>query len=186
MHVPDERLFVAAELPPRVAQELAWWARDCCGSDPALRLLPVASLHLTLAFLGRRPTEEVPALVGALASGSALALPQDLGWQDAVWLPQRRPSVLAASLDDPAGALGPLRDAVVAALAGAVGWEPEARPFLAHVSVARVRAGARPRTLELPLPSPERFGLSSVTLFASQPLPEGPAYTALASVPTHA
>lgn len=185
-----ERLFVAAELPGRVAEELAWWARDTCGSDPALRLLPVASLHLTLAFLGLREPGDADVVGAALAAalGPAAAAPPawptDLGWEDAVWLPRRRPSVLAASLDDPAGALLPVREAVVAAVTDVVAWEPEARPFLAHVSVARVRGGARPRTLDLPLPSPERFGLSAVTLFRSSLSPEGADYTALASVPS--
>lgn len=181
--MPAERLFIAAELPPRVAEELAWWARDTCGSDPALRLLPVGSLHLTLAFLGKRSSEDVPAVGEALRSVAGAGVhAMDLGWDDAIWLPERRPSVLAMRLDDPGAALGPLRAAVVAAVASAVGWEPEARPFLAHVSVARVRAGLRPRTLDLTLPSPERFAPAAVTLFRSEPSPEGPVSTPLVAV----
>lgn len=176
-----ERLFVAAELPVRVAEELAWWARDTCGSDPALRLLPVASLHLTLAFLGSRPEGDAERVAAALGAAS-FSWPVDLGWDDALWLPQRRPSVLAVGLDDPAGALEPLRSAVVAAVAAAIDWEPEGRPFLAHVSAARVRPGARPRTLELPLPSPERFPLAAVTLLRSVTSAAGADYTSLARV----
>ena len=178
---------MAAELPARVAEELAWWARDVCGSDPALRLLPVASLHLTLAFLGSRPASEVDALGAALRgvvapAGDAVPWPDDLAWDDLAWLPPRRPGALTVKLEDPGGRLAALQAAVVAAVAGAVDWTPEARPFLAHVTAARIRAGGRPRTLDLPLPSPERFGLEAVTLCSSQLGPDGAAYTPLARV----
>lgn len=177
------RLFVAAELPTQVAEGLAWWARDVIGSDPAMRRLPVASLHLTLAFLDARPPAEVAAIGAALETAVAgSAWPVDLGLDDLLWLPARRPHALTMGVEDPRGALRGLQQAVVAALGEAIGFAAEGRPFLAHVTVARVRGGLRPRTLELPLPSPERFDLEAVTLMRSGSSDDGPVYTPLVRV----
>ena len=54
-----------------------------------------------------------------------------------------RPRVLAVEVADGDGALGAMQAGVVAALADAIGFRPEQRPYLPHVTVARVRAHGR-------------------------------------------
>ena len=58
MKSPRARLFVALDLPGEVRAGIEAWGREALG-DPALRPLPAASLHITLAFLGYRPEKEI-------------------------------------------------------------------------------------------------------------------------------
>ena len=80
------------------------------------------------------------------------------------------------------GRLAAVQSVLARALADGGFYEPETRPFLAHVTVARVPREARLRPQELPAPEAMRFNGTTVTLFASR-LGKGPArYEALASV----
>jgi 2'-5' RNA ligase len=163
------RLFVAAELPPGVASGLAAWARHAVGDDPALRLVALESMHLTLAFLGERPQEDV----GPISEGLDAAVgdgpwPGEVGVGEVLWLAPRRPHVLTVALEDPAGALSSLQERVIAELAGAIGFEPERRRFRPHVTVARVRHRQRPRSLDLARPPADApFAVEAVTLMRS-------------------
>ena len=60
------RLFVALDLPGAVVEALDGWAREVVRAREGLRQVPAASLHLTLAFLGERPDEEVEAIGAAV------------------------------------------------------------------------------------------------------------------------
>ena len=75
------------------------------------------ALHLTLAFLGHRPEEEV-AVVEELLAGLPGAAPP-LALAGALLLPPRRARVLCAAVEDPDGLLGALQAAASAALGGA-------------------------------------------------------------------
>ena len=68
-----------------------------------------------------------------------------------------------------------LRAAVVARLADALPWEPEARPFRAHITVARVRREWRPRLEDLPEAPQATFAADAVMLFGSHLGGRGPA-----------
>jgi 2'-5' RNA ligase len=161
------RLFVALEVPAPVRLGLADWARQAVGDDDALRLVAPESMHLTLAFLGHRPPEEVEA-VGAAVSGAAstAAGPVGLGMGGALWLAPRRPHVLTVAIDDPAGAAAALHGELWERLE-ALGHERERRAFRPHVTVARVRHGARVRPRELPGPPGAAFESPALTLFRS-------------------
>jgi 2'-5' RNA ligase len=158
------RLFVAAELPEPVVSALVAWR-------PALAALrPVApeALHLTLAFLGERSAREASAAAQVVRSAAA---PVDgLALGAARWLPPRRPRVLAVEVEDRDGALAAVQAAVVAGLAEAIGFAPERRRFLAHVTVGRVRSrGAPAAGGDLPaVPSAEPFAVVALTLMRSR------------------
>ncbi|HWO46590.1 MAG TPA: 2'-5' RNA ligase family protein, partial [Solirubrobacterales bacterium] len=55
---PRVRLFVALDLPEEMRERIAAWGREEL-ADPALRPVAPESLHITLAFLGHRPEEEI-------------------------------------------------------------------------------------------------------------------------------
>lgn len=170
------RLFVAAEIPRPVAERLAGWTPR----DDALRPVAPESLHLTLAFLGER-TEEEAARVGTLLAGVARPVGA-LALGPVRWLPPRRPGVLAVEVDDPTGALRALQADLVAALRSAIGFAPERRPFLAHVTVARVKRSARAPSVAVEAPGGEPFAATAVTLFQSRPSSQGARYLALERV----
>lgn len=166
------RLFVALEPPPAVRAALAAWAREAVGEDPQLRLVAPEALHLTLAFLGERPDADAQLLAPALARalGRGLVPPRDAHALEPLWLAPRRPHVLTVAVADPAGLLGDLQARIVAAVSGALDWEPERRAFRPHVTVARVRRNqhVRPRGLP-PLPAAARapWTTGGVTLLRS-------------------
>ena len=168
------RLFVAAELPGEVVEALAGWRPR----DDALRLVAPEALHVTLAFLGAREEADVEVVEAALERARRPVTALALG--EALWLPRRRPRVLAVELDDVDGALGALQRDVAAGLQDGIGWAPERRPFLAHVTVARVRHGAGgrlPEVADAPVLGP--FPAAALTLFRSHLSPRGARYESL-------
>jgi 2'-5' RNA ligase len=155
------RLFVALELPAEVRTALVGWTREHVGGTAQLRPVGPESVHVTLCFLGSRPVAEVEEIAAACRDAVAGLPAPELALGDALWLPPRRPRVLSVELGF---------------------YEPERRPFRAHVTVARVHREARLRPQELPAPQAMDFTGTTVTLFRSQ-LGKGPArYEALASV----
>jgi 2'-5' RNA ligase len=160
------RLFVALDLPDAARAALARF-RDAA-ADPALwRPLPETSFHVTLAFLGHRPEGDVERVASVLRGLESWDAPE-LALGDGLLLPPRRGRVLTVALADPGGALGALQAAVSGGLAAADLYEPEARPFRPHVTVARLRSGARaPRTLD-GAPEALSFTAGPVTLYRSR------------------
>ena len=175
------RLFVALELPPPARAVLAAFRSAADPED----WRPVAdeALHVTLAFLGRRPASDVPAIGRVLrdAAGPAAVAPR-LSLGGALLLPPRRARVLCAVVADPDGTLGSLQARVSDGLAAATDYVPEKRPFRAHATVARLRPRARaPRSVEA-APEPLELAGEALTLFESRLHPGGAQYEALARV----
>ena len=138
------RLFVAAELPDDVRGALAAWRPD----DPALRPVDTAGVHVTLCFLGWVDEARVDE-VGAAATACAAPV-GELAVREGLWLPPRRPRRADDRARRPRRAAGAVQQAVVEAMVAVAGHKPEARPFLPHVTVARVRRGQRAPRGELP------------------------------------
>jgi RNA 2',3'-cyclic 3'-phosphodiesterase len=175
------RLFVALELPDEVVSALVGWREDIVHADRALRAVPPRSLHVTLCFLGSQPAAAVPEILSACSVVAGLPAVA-LSVQRSIWLPPRRPRVLAVELGDAAGRLGDVQAALSDALHAGGWYPPEARPFLAHVTMARVRNRARVRPRELPPLTSEAFAGSRVTLFRSRLGPAEARYEPLGSV----
>jgi RNA 2',3'-cyclic 3'-phosphodiesterase len=171
------RLFVAVALPDEVRCALAGWRPR----DEALRAVDPEHLHVTLCFLGWRDDSAVQR-IGAAAMACASPLPA-VAVGGARWLPPRRPRVLAVELNDAEGELGALQARVSDAMVEAAGYVPEKRPFLPHVTVARVRRGARAPRGELADPPGLRFTPAALILYRSHLRRDGAAYEALASAP---
>lgn len=105
----NARLFVALDLPAPVVEALAAWRAPVLREAAALRPVRPEALHATLCFLGWKAEEEaaplgelVRACVGGSAGAAGLALGAPL------WLPRRRPRVLALALEDRHGQLAEL------------------------------------------------------------------------------
>ena len=155
------RLFVALDLPAPARRALAAFRDEA--ADPAVwRPLPDESLHVTLAFLGHRPEEDVARCVRALECVDARSSPP-LALGRALLLTR----VLTVGLEDRSGGLARLQADVSRALAAAGVYEPEARPFRPHVTVGRLRRGARPSRPVAPGPEPLAFDGGPVVLYRS-------------------
>jgi 2'-5' RNA ligase len=174
------RLFVALELPASVREALTGWVTALPGSvKQSVRFVAPEALHVTLCFLGSQPEHEIEPI--AAACGIVMAEPVvDLRLLGSVWLPRRRPRVLAIALEDPGAALGRIQALLSDALAAGGWYRAEKRPYLAHVTVARV-TGAIVRA-RLPPPPNLGFRGSRVVLYRSRLQRGGARYEALAAV----
>lgn len=181
--LPDERarLFVALELSASARDILTVWRGAALREIPALRPVPAEYLHVTLCFLGSRPVreiDEIAAACGAVAGEPAASS----RFGGAVWLPARRPRVLAVSLDDDSGRVARMQAALSAALVAGGWYAPESRPFLAHVTVARVAKDARIKPPALEAPPAVELHCPRVTLYRSRLGSAGARYEPQATV----
>jgi len=174
---PDSlRLFVALEFPTAARDALIAF-RDAAADPAVWRPVAPEAMHLTLAFLGRRPATDV-ATISAVLSAISPRAPR-LALSGALLLPPRGARVLCASLDDPDGTLATLQARVSDGLQAAGVYTPEKRPFRAHATVARLRPRARaPRSVDA-APEPLEFSGQALTLFVSRLHPSGARYEPL-------
>jgi 2'-5' RNA ligase len=179
------RLFFALEIGEHDRNAIAAWRDEAFREHTELRLVPAASLHVTLAFLGWRPDAEIAA-IGQAGLSAVAGLPAPRATPRAVLgVPRSRPRLLALDLGNPDGRSRAVAAALTAALAAAGLHEPEERPFWPHVTLARVRgarggsrAAATPVRARAEVPLPELV-LRRVTLFRSHLSPHGARYEAL-------
>lgn len=184
---PRARLFVALDLPDGVREGIVAWGRREL-RDPALRVVPAESLHITLAFLGYLPEKEIGRLGGIVEAIGAPGATIELG--DPVAKPSLRRARLFALPAASPGAVS-LQAEVERTLVAERLYKPEKRPFWPHVTVARVksagRGSGRPREVERPpggLPAALlRPALCRrLSLYRSELSPQGARYVPLAQV----
>ena len=178
MPADQARLFVALALPVTVVDELLRWRAPVVASITGLRPVSAGSLHATLCFLGSCPRDELDRIADACEVVGEMALPR-LSLGKPVWLPTRRPKVLAVGLKDRGGGLEEVQSAVAGALARGGWYEPESRPFFAHVTVARAGRRERLRPVELEPPAAVAWRGKTLVLFRSRLDDRGAQYEAL-------
>jgi 2'-5' RNA ligase len=172
------RLFAAVGLPAAVNAELCAWARSWL-TLPGVRLVAPRNIHLTLAFLGERPVDEVETLRDAIEGFTATAPHLEVGAP--TLLPRRSPRTIGVEIADPEGELAALQHDLAGQLAALGGWGPARRRFHPHVTVARMHAG----TVLGPAPATPalRFEPLAVELVRSHLAPAGAEYETLAGSP---
>ena len=140
------RLFCALTLPEQTLDRLVAWQRDELAGHE--RLVPRANLHVTVAFLGSRPTTDVGRVATELGSAADAAGPIRLSVRGY----RETRSVAMVTLDDAGGHAARFAADVFARLERIGVYEPERRRWLPHVTVLRFR---RPPRLT---PSPPDLG----------------------------
>ncbi len=109
------------------------------------------------------------------------ALPR-LALAGALWLPVRRPRVLAVQLADAEQTLTRVQATLSQKLTQAFGYEQEHRAFSPHVTLARVRAHERIAPEQFAPPPALEFDVSTIALYRSYLGADGARYEPLASV----
>ena len=169
------RLFLGFRLPDAAALAFAAWGGEQLSAE-RVRLVPVENLHVTIAFLGSRPAGEVETIAGALReSVEGVARP--------VLTPVRyreTRSVGMLVLEDEEGRATRIAEDAHGRLAKLGVYEPEARKWLPHVTVARFRE--RPR-LRPAIPDLGPVTMSDAAVYMSRLRPDGAQYEVLESVP---
>jgi 2'-5' RNA ligase len=151
------RLFCALRLPDEARAALSGWQTEHIRNG---RVVSRDHLHLTLAFLGHRPVEELEPILGAMREAAAAAEPIRL-------LPERyreTRSVGMLVLSDHGGAATELAEDLRERLERLGVYEREQRQWLPHVTVVRFRE--RPR-LSPPLPDLGEVSPSDAAVYHS-------------------
>lgn len=170
------RAFFALDVDAALVDAASSAAESLRAILPRARWTRRDLLHVTTRFLGDTDEALVPALCeGAVAIGARRGSRGGGGLEvratSLVAFPDaRRARVLALSLSDPSGALGAIAEDCEA-LAVSLGFEPEARAFHAHLTLARMREATDVRAH---LEELSAVGLvTALTLYRSE-LGEGP------------
>jgi 2'-5' RNA ligase len=172
------RLFVACDLPAEAERAVRDWQRRELSSHEDLRLMP--ALHLTLAFLGAVDAARAPD-VGRVLGGIRWSR-AECRFRAPLFLPAHgKRRVVALELDDPSGILRRLQGEVSAGLGSEGLYEPEKRPWLPHVTVARFRRPGHPFSLQNV--NIGAFGVVRMVLYSSDLKPGGAEHSPLADFP---
>src|SRR5262245_4834761 len=165
------RLFCALTLPEPVLEGLVeWQARDLAGD---VRVVPRGNLHLTTAFLGSRPADDVPGVVDAVraSTGSAIGTIRFVARSY-----RETRSVGMLVLDDAEDRATALATDLFGRLERLGVYEREQRQWLPHVTVVRFR---RPPRLRPALPDLGEFSPSGAAVYHSVLRPRGAQYEVL-------
>jgi 2'-5' RNA ligase len=166
------RLFLALRLPDDVLDAIEQWQRAELGG---VRVVPREHLHVTLAFLDHRPSDELESIVDALRVAARDARRIRLA---PVRYRETR-SVGMLVLEDQGGRAGLLAGDVQERLERLGVYRREGRSWLPHLTVARWRG--RPR-LRLEPPPTGTFVPSDAAAYLSRLHPGGARYEVLESV----
>ena len=166
------RLFCALRLPETTLDLLErWQAAHLQG-----RIVPRANLHLTLAFLGSRPADDLGTISEALRAAAGRAA--EPIFRAVRYRESRRVGMLV--LDDEDGRATKLASDLHERLEQADVYRREARPWLPHVTVLRFRAQPR---LRPPVPDLGVFSPSDAAVYHSALSPDGAQYSVLETAP---
>jgi 2'-5' RNA ligase len=166
------RLFLALRLPDDVLDAVERWQHEQLAG---VRVVRRDHLHVTLAFLGHRPTGELEPILGVLRDAAGGA--GEIRLAPVRYRETRSVGMLV--LEDGAGRATLLAADLQERLERLGVYRREGRPWLPHLSVARWRE--RPR-LWLEPPATGTFVPSDAAAYLSRLHPDGARYEVLESV----
>lgn len=185
------RLFIALEIPEPVRREVARRVAGLRERLPRARWVDPEMLHVTLAFLGETAPDKVPALAAKLREACAPHPTLDLRLASGGTFPPKRPARVAWIGMQAPEDLAAVQAAVVGAAVEAVGFEPEERPFRAHVTLARCdppwpRDAVEKFAAAFPGEVGQPFVADRIVLMQSKLSPKGARYTVVEAFPLEA
>jgi 2'-5' RNA ligase len=178
------RLFVALSIPAEARENLSSLISDLRHLDEHLRWVHPKNMHVTLKFIGEVRSENVAAMGDALETVRT-AQRVDLRFGNIGFFPDaRRASVAWIAIE--ASPLLALLAAEVNRVLTPLGMPREAKPFVPHLTIARLR-GSRPSPAllaQIETPKERNFGAfraSEFQLIESELKSAGAEYTTLRS-----
>lgn len=180
------RAFVALEVPSRILDAVAELQGELVKTGADIKLVERGNLHFTVKFLGEIGDQEA-ADAGSRLARLPLAGPTvDIRGVGAFPASQNARVVWVGAPGPGGAAVEQIASAVAGALEG-IG-ERDAKPFRAHLTVARVRSGRNARLLAefIDGNSDWSFGTASLKelkLKSSRLTPRGPVYADVGAYP---
>ena len=191
-HNPEQiRSFIAIELPEEAKEGLARLRKELERDEHKfVKWVGPGGIHLTLKFLGNIPSKRVTEITEAIKEAAQGISPFHLEISGLGAFPSlRQARVLWVGIGGEVDKLSRLQQNIDSALA-ALGFAKEERPFVPHLTLARIREGASP-------PERRSFGelvgsttfedkyhveVEAIRLMRSQLTPAGAIYTCLSAV----
>ena len=191
-HNPEQiRSFIAIELPEEAKEGLARLRKELERDEHRfVKWVDTRGIHLTLKFLGNIPSKRITEITEAMKKASQGISPFHLEISGLGAFPSlRQARVFWVGVGGEMDKLSRLQQNIDSALA-ALGFAKEERPFVPHLTLARIREGASP-------PERRSFGelvgstvfedkypveVEAVRLMRSQLTPAGAIYTCLSVV----
>ena len=182
------RSFIAVDISGEVRKNLEELISELKPKVAGVKWVRPEGIHLTLKFLGGVAPELIPSIREVMEQVAGAAAPFTIEVKGLGAFPgPGRPRVIWVGVEEPTGALKELAGRVEAGMQR-LGFEPEARAFHPHLTLARVRKDGRPgkeleglieRSRHRPMGS---FEVSEMVLFRSDLKPDGAVYTRLECV----
>ncbi|TWT70250.1 RNA 2',3'-cyclic phosphodiesterase [Crateriforma conspicua] len=137
------RSFIAVPLEKPVERSAVKLLKSLQQEQDGIRWVPAENLHLTLKFLGDVDNRQVPVVCEAIRSVVSQVDAFPLSFRGTMALPSDlKARVLCAGVDDPTQTLVQMVASLEKAMAE-LGFKPEARDYVPHLTLGRVRKTSR-------------------------------------------
>ena len=185
------RSFIAIELPDELKAGLAQLQDRLKESkQPSVKWVDPYSIHLTLKFLGNIAVDKIGEITKAMEKAAQEIPPFQLKAKDLGVFPNlRRVQVAWVGINGEVDTLSQLQQRIELNLAP-LGFAPESRPFVPHLTLARLRNQASPDERQkfgqliagTKLEAVYTIEVTSINLMRSQLTREGAIYSQISSV----
>ena len=181
------RSFLAIELPGTILKKIGEVQEDLKSSHADVRWVSSEKIHLTLKFFGNINESKIEPIVKSIEGPIQTTLPFPLKVKGIGAFPHlKNPRVIWIALLDEKEVLVSFQKRMETELEK-IGFEPEDRPFQAHLTLGRVKSGRGRDELVARMEGyrEEEFGdfrVEKVILFRSDLKPTGPIYMALREI----
>ncbi len=141
LKVSSVRTFLAVPLYPLFFHEIESWLRSLKRECPGVRGIDPSEAHLTLHFLGSIAVKEIDVIDAAARQIASFFSPLALTLGAPGGFPNlEKPNIVWLGIGEQTGQLKPLQTAIQGQ-ARALGFRSEARSFLPHVTLGRIKKG---------------------------------------------
>jgi RNA 2',3'-cyclic 3'-phosphodiesterase len=178
------RSFLAIELPEMILKKIGQVEEDLKSSHADVRWVSPEKIHLTLKFFGNIDESRIEPIVKSIAGATPTTSPFPLRLKGIGAFPNiKNPRVIWIGLLDEKEVLVSFQKRLETELEK-IGFEPEKRPFQAHLTLGRVKSsrGREELVRRMEKYVEKEFGdfrVERVILFRSDLRPTGPIYTPL-------
>ena len=137
------RTFIAIPLSATVRRKAEQLVTRLSASGAKVKWVAPQQIHITLKFLGEVPNEQTIDVCRAVAAAAEGTPPFDIECQGAGAFPSpERPRIVWGGVGAGSETLVPLQAAIEEAMGG-LGYPFEARRYVPHLTLGRVRGGGR-------------------------------------------